>query len=133
MRPASRLPRLVALAERAEDLAQEPDHRERWELVVARAVGSIGEVAELGLPLARRGGHVVIWKLDAGDGNLDAELKAARDVINAAGGARPRIVALPAAERVGLEGHCLVVIDKHRPTPDRYPRTAGERRRAALR
>ncbi len=126
-------PQIVTLAERAEDLAQEPDQRESWELVVARAVGSIAEVAELGLPLARRGGHVVIWKLDTGDGSLSAELKAARDVLNAAGGARPRIVNLRAAESVGLEGHCLVVIDKQRPTPDRYPRTAGERRRAALR
>ncbi|HYI23024.1 MAG TPA: 16S rRNA (guanine(527)-N(7))-methyltransferase RsmG [Candidatus Limnocylindrales bacterium] len=126
-------PQIVALAERAEDLAQEPDHRESWELVVARAVGSIAEVAELGLPLARRGGHVVIWKLDAGDGSLGAELKAARDVVNAAGGARPRIVRLAGAADLGLDGHCLVVIDKQRPTPDRYPRTAGERRRAALR
>ncbi len=56
-------PQIVALAERAEDLAQEADQRESWELVAARAVGSIAEVAELGLPLARRGGHVVIWKL----------------------------------------------------------------------
>ena len=40
--------------ERAEDLADEPDQRETWDLVVARAVGSVAEVAELGLPLVAR-------------------------------------------------------------------------------
>ena len=118
------------LAERAEDLADEPDHREKWDLVVARAIGSVAEVAELGLPLAKRGGHVAAWKFDAGDGSLQREVAEAARICQAAGGATARIVALAAAESVGLDGHCLVVVRKRRPTPDRYPRQPGERRRA---
>jgi 16S rRNA (guanine527-N7)-methyltransferase len=125
-------PEIVALRERAEDLADEADHREGWDVVTARAVGSLAEVAELGLPLARRGGHVVAWKRDAGDGALEREIGAARDLINAAGGAPPRRVDLPAANGIGLDGHCLIVIEKRRTTPLRYPRPAGERKRAAL-
>lgn len=125
-------PEILVEAERAEDLADEPDHRGGWDLVVARAVGSVAEVAELGLPLAKRGGHVVAWKHDAGDGTLRRELHQAARVVQAAGGATARPVPLDRAAEVGLTGHCLVVISKRNPTPDRYPRPAGERRRRAL-
>jgi 16S rRNA (guanine527-N7)-methyltransferase len=121
-----------ALAERAEDLADEPEHREAWDVVLARAVGTVAECAEIGLPLARVGGRLVLWKRDAGDGALQSEIAAARRISQACGGGATRIVTLPAAGRVGLDGHCLVVIEKRRPTPDRYPRAPGERRRAPL-
>ena len=123
---------VAALAERAEDLAEEPDHRDSWDLVTARAVGTVAESAEIGLPLARRGGHVAIWKRAAGTAELRQEIQRAGRVIQAAGGAPARVVTLDVAAKVGLAGNCLVVIRKVRPTPDRYPRPPGERRRAAL-
>ena len=125
-------PDITVLAERAEDIADEPDGRETWDLVTARAVGSVAEVAELGLPLAHRGGIVVAWKRDTGDGTLEREIDAARRIAQACGGGAPRVVELPGAIDVGLLGHCLVVIEKRRPTPDRYPRPAGERRRRTV-
>jgi 16S rRNA (guanine527-N7)-methyltransferase len=118
------------IGERAEDLADQHDQREAWDLVTARAVGSVGEVAELGLPLVKVGGHVVAWK-SAAD-TAQSEVSGAERIIGLVGGARPRIVDLPAAHRVGLPGRCLVVIRKVRPTPDGYPRGAGERRRRPL-
>ena len=124
-------PELVALAERAEDLAQEANQREAWDLITARAVGSVAEVAEIGLPLARPGGHVAIWKI-AGAGRLADEIGNAKGVSQAAGGGAPRIIELSQADELGLTGHCLVVIDKLRPTPDRYPRPPGERRRRQI-
>ena len=132
--PAPR-PKIEALAERAEDLADEPDQRESWDLVVARALGTVAECAELGLPLARRGGHVVMWKRASDDPareSLDVEINHARRIVQAAGGGAIRVVALEAGGRVGLPGSCLVVVRKIRPTPDRYPRPPGERRRGTL-
>lgn len=123
------------LAERAEDLADEHDQREAWDIVTARAVGSVAEVGELGLPLARVGGHVVAWKSAGSDeqaGQLEAEVADAGRLIRLVGGDRPRVITLPAAEQLGLPGRCLVVIDKLRPTPDGYPRAPGERRRRPL-
>ncbi len=125
-------PEIVAVAKRAEDLADEPEQRAGWDLVLARAVGSLAEVAELGLPLVRLGGHVVAWKRDGGDGALQRETAQASRIVQATGGGQARIVRLPAAERLGLIGHCLVIVEKRRPTPDRFPRSAGERRRGAL-
>jgi 16S rRNA (guanine527-N7)-methyltransferase len=124
------VPEIEVFAERAEDLAADPEQRERWDLVTARAVGTLAEVAELGLPLTRAGGHVVAWKLDTGDGSLAREIGDARRIGQACGGAAPRIVRLDAAARVGLDGHCLVAIKKVRPTPDRYPRQPSERHRS---
>jgi 16S rRNA (guanine527-N7)-methyltransferase len=123
------VPEITLLSERAEDLADEANQRESWHLVTARAVGTVAEVAELGLPLARRGGFVVAWKLDGGDGSLPREIDTARRIIQACGGAPARIVRLEHAARVGLAGHCVVTIKKVRPTPDRYPRQPSERRR----
>jgi 16S rRNA (guanine527-N7)-methyltransferase len=123
------------LAERAEDLADEHGQRETWDIVTARAVGSVAQVAELGLPLARVGGHVVAWKsagIDGLDRKIESEIADALRIIKSVGGDRPRVVELAAAAAVGLPGHCLVVIDKVRPTPDGYPRAAGERRRRPL-
>jgi 16S rRNA (guanine527-N7)-methyltransferase len=126
---------ITALNERVEDLADESDQRESWDLVCARAVGSVAECAEIGLPLASRGGHVVIWKR-ASDAparrSLDAEIAAARRIIQAAGGAAARIAELKHGDAVGLRGACLVIVRKVRPTPDRYPRSPGERRKGQL-
>jgi len=119
------------LAERAEDIAQEQDHRAGWSVVVARAVGSMAELAELALPLLATGGHLVAWKRDA-QGELAAELEAARQTINAVGGSRPQVQRADPHGRLGLTGHVLVTIRKARPTPERYPRQPAERRRAAL-
>lgn len=125
-------PLVAALAERAEDLADEPDQREAWQLVVARAVGSLAEVVELGLPLATIGGHVVAWKRDTADQPVAAEITAARRILQAAGGGRPTIVRPDAQGKAGLADHVLVIVRKVRSTPDRYPRATAERRRSAL-
>ena len=117
---------IVAIAERAEDVAEEFGQREAWDVVVARAVGSLAEVLELALPLTREGGTVVAWKREEEGGGLRAELQSAGSIIRAAGGGRPRVVSVEAA---GLAGHRLVTVPKERTTPLAYPRPAGVRRR----
>lgn len=119
---------VVVLAERAEDLADEHDQHEAWDILTARAVGSVAEVAELGLPLVRVGGHVVAWKA----AGADSEIKDAGKIIRLVGGGSTRVHELPAGDRLGLPGRCLVIIDKIGHTPDGYPRPAGERRRRPL-
>lgn len=124
-------PHIEVLAERAEDLADEPEQRAGWAVVVARAVGSMAEVAELALPLLAPGGHLVAWKRD-GDGALRAELDSARPVINAVGGSRAHVQRVDPRGELGLGDHVLVTIRKARTTPARFPRQPAERRRAAL-
>jgi 16S rRNA (guanine527-N7)-methyltransferase len=121
-------PRIEAIAERAEDLAEDADHREGWDLVTARAVGPLAEVVELAMPLVRVGGHVVAWKREEERGGLGRELRDAGSIVRATGGGRLEVVVVDAP---GLEGHRLVIVPKLRPTPIAYPR--GPARRPHLR
>jgi 16S rRNA (guanine527-N7)-methyltransferase len=114
--------------ERAEDLAEDPEHRGAWQIVTARAVGALAEVAELGLPLLRQGGWLVAWKRDPEVGSLGAELRDAGPILRLAGGGRPEVVRITAPS---LPGHRLVIVRKERATPAAYPRPAGARRRRA--
>ena len=121
-------PELLVVGERAETLAADRAHREGWQLVVARAVAALPELAELALPLVAVGGSLIAWKRDDGSGSLERELAAAADHVQALGGAadRPEVEPLPLPD---LADHRLVVIQKEQPTPPRYPRPAAERRR----
>lgn len=117
---------IEAINERAEDIAEEYEQREAWDVVTSRAVGSLAEVLELSLPLAREGGLVVAWKREEEGGGLRTELQRAGSIIRAAGGGRPRVVSI---EATGLSGHRLVLVPKERTTPIAYPRPARVRRK----
>jgi 16S rRNA (guanine527-N7)-methyltransferase len=122
--PPDHAPVIEAIAERAEDQAEQPDQRESWDIVTSRAVGSLAEVVEISMPLARPGGVIVAWKREEERGGLRGELRLAGSIIRATGGGRPEIVAIEAGS---LPGHRLVVIPKERATPASYPRPAGKR------
>ena len=124
------IPVIEAVAERAEDLAEDPEQRGAWDIVTARAVGSLAEVLELAMPLTREGGWVVAWKREEEHGGLRAELRDAGSIIRATGGGRPEIVVVEAPI---LAGHRLVLVPKERPTPASYPRPVGVRRRRSRR
>jgi 16S rRNA (guanine527-N7)-methyltransferase len=124
--PDSSVPDIESIPERAEDLAEEPDERAAWDVVTARAIGSLAEVLELSLPLLREGGVVVAWKREEAGGRLRAELREAGSIIRAAGGGRPEVEAVNVPS---LAGHRLVLVSKVRPTPAAYPRSVADRRR----
>lgn len=117
---------LTAVQARAEQLAADPAQRESFDVITARAVGSLADVAELALPLLRMGGRLIAWKRDDEQGSLRGELADAAQLIRAAGGRRPDVWDVPVRD---LPGHALVTIGKIDRTPARYPRQPAERRR----
>jgi 16S rRNA (guanine527-N7)-methyltransferase len=121
------LPNVSVLAERAETLGQSPDHRERYDLVAARACAALPVLAELALPLLSLGGSLLAWKGPLGD--QDVELRRGRVAVEQLGGGEVRV--LPVDEPV-LGGHTFVVVSKDHPTPARYPRRPGEPARRPL-
>jgi 16S rRNA (guanine527-N7)-methyltransferase len=108
---------------RAEVLARA--RRERYDVGTARAVGTLGAVAEYLLPFLRVGGDAIAWK-----GRLDAELPGAKKACAAIGG---EIVMITPTSELGLgavlPGRSLVLIRKVRATPSRYPRSPAEAKR----
>lgn len=107
------------LSGRAEDLGHDPELREGFDAVVARAVVKLPVLAELCLPFCRRGGLVVAHK---GPG-VDDEVSTAAKAIQELGGRLRAIREMP-LQGLGLKG-VLVVLEKVDSTPDRYPRRPG--------
>lgn len=121
--------RAVGLASRVDVVASRAEAVEPagpaggWEVVTARAVGTLADLAELALPLLAAGGRLVAWKR----GDISAELDAARRAGAALGASEPVVHALPGA--LGLAGHAVVVVRKEGPTPVGYPRDPAARKR----
>lgn len=99
---------------RAEEFAA--DHRESFDIVTSRAVASLPLLAELCLPLVKRGGCFLSMKsVDSG-----GELSAAENAIAILGGSVERTVdyTIPGTD----VRHRLIVIKKVGETPKKYPR-----------
>jgi 16S rRNA (guanine527-N7)-methyltransferase len=121
------LPNARVLAERAETLGRDPEHRERYGLVTARACAALPVLAELALPLLRTGGELVAWK-----GPLtadDDEVRRGRVAVGQLGGGRLRI---EPAGPASLGGHTFVVVPKRTASAQRFPRRPGEPSRRPL-
>lgn len=93
--------------------------RESFDLVTARAVARLSVLSEFCLPLAKVGGKFAALKAQ----KAEAELDDASYAIKTLGGrvASDKELQLPVT---GDERH-IIVIDKIKPTPKRYPRKAG--------
>ena len=107
------------LSARAEDIGQDPRHREKYDWAVARAVAVLPVLAEYLLPLVRVGGGILAQKGESGA----AESNLAQNAFKLLGGQLRQLV------KVELPGvadeRTLVVIDKIAATPRSYPRKAG--------
>ena len=121
------LENVSVLAERVETLGRDAAHRERYDVVTARACAPLPVLVELALPLLKPGGQLLAWKGPlAGD---EPEVRAGNGVSLLLGGGEPRLVD---AGHAALGDHRFVTIDKLSPTPARFPRRAGEPARRPL-
>ena len=91
-------------------------HRESYDLAVSRAVAALPVLCELCLPLVRPGGKFLAMK----SVESDAELAASQHAIAILGGAveAVRDYAIPGTD----VRHRLIVVEKVKKTPEKYPR-----------
>ena len=113
------LENVTALWGRAEDLAHAALHREQYDVVAVRGVGSLATVAELALPFCKRNGMLVAFKSLP----LDSELQAASHAIDLLGGRDPCVTPFNLPELPAP--HCVVTVTKSARTPRQYPRRDG--------
>jgi 16S rRNA (guanine527-N7)-methyltransferase len=104
------------LTGRAESLAHDAALRERFDLVVARAVAPLPALLELTLPFARIGGRVVTPK----GSRVEEEVAASANALRVLGA---RVVVVPFD--VPGPKQQLVTAVKQRATPAEYPRRDG--------
>jgi len=113
------LQHITAMKGRAEEMGQDPAHRELYDVVLARAVADLSILVEYMLPFCRLGGLVIAQK----GVSAQEETRAAEYAISVLGGRVRKVMPI---ELVGLaEVRYLVLIEKVARTPPLYPRRPG--------
>jgi 16S rRNA (guanine527-N7)-methyltransferase len=113
-----RLSNVTTIHGRLEDLGRGPE-RERFDVATARALGPLPVVAELGLPLVRIGGVLIVPR-----GRPDeAEVREVRQACRLLGGELTGVLPNPASpiDPIGF----VVIMTKTVPTSPRFPRRPG--------
>lgn len=106
--------------DRAETFAgKKSAHRESYDIVTARAVARLSVLSELCLPLVKIGGQMIALKA----ANARTETAEGTYAVQQLGGqiAQDEAFSLP----VTADPRHIIVIDKKKPSPKRYPRKPG--------
>ncbi len=113
------LENVEVLKARAEDVGQMPDHREKYDWAVARAVANMNVLAEFLLPLVSVGGTMLAQKGESGP----AEAQSAEKAMKMLGGKLKKVIPvnLPGV----ADDRFLLLVHKSAATPPKYPRKAG--------
>ncbi len=114
-----RLEGVEVINARAEEMGRDPNHREKYDWAVARAVAKLNVLSEYLLPLVKVGGMMLAQK---GESGL-AEAHSAEHAIKILGGKLQQVIPLNLPGVV--EDRYLVMVDKVHATPPKYPRKAG--------
>ncbi len=104
---------------RAEDFAKPNQLREQFDVCVSRAVANLSTLSEYCLPFVKVGGRFISYKSE----KISEEIEAAGKAISILGGRVAKQVefCLPDSDIY----RNLLVIDKIKETPKKYPRKAG--------
>lgn len=117
---------IIAIHGRAEELGIRPDYREQYDICISRAVASLSTLSEYCIPFVKVGGYFISMK----GPEVDEEIKESKKAINLLGGriVEKRIITIPQSDIV----HSLIIIEKIKHTPTRYPRGGGKPRKNPL-
>lgn len=105
---------------RAEEFGVKQGYRERFDVVLSRAVASLNVLAEYCIPYVKMGGHFLCQK----GPSYKEELEEAGKAIEILGGSLERVeeYQLPYSDIT----HYILVIKKIKNTPTKYPRKPGK-------
>ena len=114
------LEKITTIHSRGEDFGKNKKYREEFDIATSRAVANLSTLSEYLLPLVKVGGKVISMK-----GSLiQEELENSKNAIKILGGQIEKVdeFDLPNSDI----SRNIVLIDKIKTTPNRYPRKAGE-------
>jgi len=104
---------------RAEEVAHRAQYREKFDMVLSRAVAPLPTLVELTLPFCRVGGSFVAQK----KGTIEPEISQAARAIDILGGNLQEVKPVELEEFT--DERSLIIINKVSPTPQLYPRRPG--------
>ena len=114
-----KLSNIKAIHARAEELGHDSDYREKYDLVVSRAVANLSVLSEYCIPFVKVDGMFVSYK----SGNSSEEINSSKNAVGMLGGKIVNTVdfILPGSDF----SRSNVCIKKIKPTEERFPRKAG--------
>lgn len=104
---------------RAEDFGQNKKYRENFDFATSRAVANLSTLSEYLIPLVKINGKCICMKAS----DVEEEINQAKNAINVLGGTIEKIeeFKLPESDI----GRTIIIINKQKNTPAKYPRKAG--------
>lgn len=105
---------------RAEEVGQDPEYRETFDIVLTRAVAKINVLCEYTLPLLKIGGMFLCFK----GPRPKEEIEEAENAVKVLGGKLVEVnnYTLPFSDI----SHSIVIFEKTKQSPTKYPRKAGK-------
>ena len=114
------LENITAIHGRAEEFARKEEYREQFDLCVSRAVANLATLSEYCLPYVKKGGKFIPYK----SGAIEEEMETSKKAVSVLGGKIKEVKTfeLPDSDI----SRSLVVIQKEKETPKKYPRSGGK-------
>lgn len=119
------LKNIEAVHGRAEEYGRKEDYREKFDLVTNRALANMSSLAEYSLSFVKKSGYFIAMK----GSEYKEEVKEAKNAIDILGG---KIVDIKEIKLPGEILHSLIIVEKIRETPKKYPRAGGKPRTQPL-
>ena len=104
---------------RIEEFGQNTKYREKFDYSTARAVANLSTLSEYLLPIVKVGGQVICMK----GSNIQDEINQSKKALSILGGTLNNIEEFKLAETENTRN--IILIDKIKNTPNKYPRKAG--------
>ena len=112
--------KIKTIHSRVEDFGKDQKYREKFDMATSRAVANLSTLSEYLLPLVKVGGKVISMK----GSFIGEELENSKNALNILGGKIEKI------EKLNLPNsdmnRNILIINKIKNTPNKYPRKAGE-------
>lgn len=115
-----------AIHGRAEEFSIKPAYREKFDISISRAVASLDTLSEWCIPFVKVGGYFISMK----GPDTTEELNISKNAINLLGGkvVDTKLVTIPESNIT----HSLIIIEKIKETPTKYPRGGGKSKKNPL-
>lgn len=115
-----------AIHGRAEELSIKEDYREAYDICISRAVASLNTLSEYCIPFVKVGGYFISMK----GPEFEEELTSGSNAIKILGGkvVDTKVFTIPQSDI----NHSIIIIEKIKHTPTKYPRGGGKPRKNPL-